>query len=159
MGATGRVDDEHGRADAELGSHRPRGTSVALIVVDASVALHLAAGDLFARVTDDLVAPALLWSEVAAAVRRAISTGRVTPHLGRVTLERALTSDIRRRASDELYRRAVAIADDLGWSKSYDAEYLALAELERAPLVTLDARLRRGAHSRVEVVELGDVLR
>jgi len=33
----------------------------------------------------------------------------------------------------------------MGWAKTYDAEYVALARLLSCRLVTLDARLRRGA--------------
>jgi predicted nucleic acid-binding protein len=33
----------------------------------------------------------------------------------------------------------------MGWAKTYDAEYVALARLLGCRLVTLDARLRRGA--------------
>jgi predicted nucleic acid-binding protein len=40
---------------------------------------------------------------------------------------------------------AWSIADDLGWAKTYDAEYLALASLLRSGLVTLDRRLRSAA--------------
>lgn len=141
-----------------MGPDRPRGSGGALIVVDANVALHLASGDLFGRVTDELVAPALLWSEVASAVRRGVSTGRVSADLGRSTLERVLTAGIRRRAGDELYRRAVEVATRVGWSKSYDAEYVALAQIERARLVTFDGRVRVRAASFVEVVDVADVL-
>jgi predicted nucleic acid-binding protein len=37
------------------------------------------------------------------------------------------------------------IADSLGWAKTYDAEYCALASLLDCRLVTVDGRLRRGA--------------
>lgn len=37
------------------------------------------------------------------------------------------------------------IASELGWAKTYDAEYLALARLLDTRVVTLDLRLRRGA--------------
>lgn len=37
------------------------------------------------------------------------------------------------------------LAEELGWAKTYDAEYLALASLLGCRVVTLDARLRRGA--------------
>ncbi|HEY3208372.1 MAG TPA: hypothetical protein VGL18_01050 [Actinomycetota bacterium] len=34
---------------------------------------------------------------------------------------------------------------ELGWAKTYDAEYIALARLMRCRLISLDARLLRGA--------------
>ena len=44
----------------------------------------------------------------------------------------------------ELSRRAWSLATEMEWAKTYDAEYLALAELMDCRLVTLDARLHRG---------------
>jgi predicted nucleic acid-binding protein len=43
-----------------------------------------------------------------------------------------------------LRRRAWYLADQLGWASTYDAEYLALTQLQADAFVTLDARL---AHS------------
>jgi predicted nucleic acid-binding protein len=37
------------------------------------------------------------------------------------------------------------VAEEFGWAKTYDAEYVALAKIEGCRLVTLDGRLRRGA--------------
>ena len=36
------------------------------------------------------------------------------------------------------------MADELGWAKTYDANYVALARILVCRLVTRDARLRRG---------------
>jgi hypothetical protein len=36
------------------------------------------------------------------------------------------------------------VANELGWAKTYDANYVALARLLKCRLVTLDARMRRG---------------
>jgi predicted nucleic acid-binding protein len=44
-----------------------------------------------------------------------------------------------------LHATAWQIAEELGWAKAYDAEYVALAGLLAARVVTLDARVRRGA--------------
>jgi predicted nucleic acid-binding protein len=42
--------------------------------------------------------------------------------------------------SDEAWQ----LADELGWAKTYDAEYVALAKILGCRLVTLDMRLWRG---------------
>ncbi len=50
---------------------------------------------------------------------------------------------------------AWAIADELGWAKTYDAEYLAIARLSRARLLTLDGRILRAAERLgIEIAEL-----
>ncbi len=48
--------------------------------------------------------------------------------------------------------RALQIALLLGWAKSYNAEYLALAQELDCPLLTVDARLSRGAGHLVEMI-------
>ena len=42
-----------------------------------------------------------------------------------------------------LRRRAWEIAEQLGWAETYDAEYLALTQLQRDAFVTRDAELAR----------------
>lgn len=44
------------------------------------------------------------------------------------------------------------LAEDLGWAKTYDAEYVALAQLVDSPLVSIDERLRRGAGHVVRIL-------
>jgi predicted nucleic acid-binding protein len=44
-----------------------------------------------------------------------------------------------------LQRRAWELADRLGWESTYDAEYLALTQLQADAFVTLDAELARRA--------------
>lgn len=52
---------------------------------------------------------------------------------------------VRERRPRRLGREAWNIADELGWTKTYDAEYLALARALDAPLATLDRRVARAA--------------
>jgi len=92
-----------------------------------------------------VVAPPLLWSEVASALRQRSFRGEVSPELAERTLAALLESRIERTLPEQLYREAFALAARLGWAKTYDAEYVALAKLLGCPLLTADARLRRGA--------------
>jgi len=50
-----------------------------------------------------------------------------------------------RRSPKRLHREAFGIAGELGWAKTYDAEFPALAKIEGGVVLTTEARLRRGA--------------
>ncbi len=115
------------------------------LVVDASVALR-ASGvdrgfDLLPR--QELVAPALMWSEARSVLHELAWRGQVSAEDARLTHARLERSPVRRRGHPRLGQEAWRIADELGWAKTYDAEYVALALILDCRLVTLDARLRR----------------
>jgi len=55
-------------------------------------------------------------------------------------------------ADDAHRRRALELTRSLGWAKTYDAEYLAVAQALGCALLTVDARLMRGAGHIVEIV-------
>lgn len=63
-----------------------------------------------------------------------------------------LAAAIAARAPRRLRREAWRVADELGWAKTYDAEYVALARVLRCRLFTIDDRLRRSAGRIVEIV-------
>lgn len=118
-----------------------------MLALDASVAVVACLRDEgfedFGR--EQLVAPPLMWSESRSALhellwRREIVLEDATS--ARAKLER---SPVERRDHERLGEEAWRIADELGWAKTYDAEYVALAQLLGCRLVTLDARLRRAA--------------
>ncbi len=52
---------------------------------------------------------------------------------------------------------AIELARDLGWAKTYDAEYVALARLLKAPLVTIDGRLARAVGNLVQIIAPADL--
>jgi predicted nucleic acid-binding protein len=130
-----------------------------VIVLDASAAVLacLAADgfDLFGH--ERLIAPALFWSEVSSALhemrwRKEISAGLVD-----IAFQRLLTAPVSPRNSTRLRREAWRVAEELGWMKTYDAEYVALARTARCRLFTVDARLRRGAGHVVPIIGPGDL--
>ena len=79
------------------------------------------------------------------AVHEAVWRGDVTSDDAERRLDAFVGLGVRRRAPAALHHEAFRLADELGWAKTYDAEFLALARLERAVVLTTDSRLRRGA--------------
>ncbi len=122
-----------------------------MLVVDASAALAIASSGAGVR-KGPLIAPPLLWSEVTSFVNRAAWRGDVTRPVALKLLQAFLGLPIERHIPDDLYRLATEIATGLGWAKTYDAEYVALARLEGCSLLTADGRLKRGAGHLVEIV-------
>jgi predicted nucleic acid-binding protein len=125
-----------------------------VLVIDASAAVQAAlAPDGFAALrTEELVAPGLLWSEGLSVLHELGWRGTISRALARDALGRFVSAPIATRRPPRLPEEAWRVADELGWAKTYDAEYLALARLLRCRLLTLDARLRRRAASVVEIV-------
>ena len=126
-----------------------------MIVVDASVLVAALADDGIPGRTarqrlgaDRLAAPHLIDVEVLAAWRRLAAAGRLAEHraaLARADL-RALT--IERVPHGSLSERIWELRSNL---TAYDAAYVALSELLRATLVTLDSKLAGAAGLRCEI--------
>lgn len=116
-------------------------------VVDASVAVTacLAADGFSTLPDDDLVAPGLMWSEARSALHVLVWRGALEPAKGESAHETLASCPVRAVERADLGLEAWRIATDLGWAKTYDAEYIALARLLDCRLITLDGRLHRGA--------------
>lgn len=128
------------------------------LVIDASAATALCMADGgFGLVSDTLVAPVLLRSEVLSALQGMQWRGEISQQLAAIGLDRLMKAPVRLASRVEVWRRAAAVATSLGWAKTYDAEYVALALLHGVPLLTIDDRLRRRAMALVEVLTPSDL--
>jgi predicted nucleic acid-binding protein len=125
-----------------------------MLVVDASVAVAASFGAAgFAGISDpDLFAPGLMWSEARSVLHEMQWRGELSAEGAKAARQHLERAPVRRRQPAELGRRAWKVADDLGWARTYDAEYVALALILGCPLVTVDARLRKGAARLVTTV-------
>ena len=128
------------------------------LVIDASVALdRCLAGDAGPLADHELHAPALLASEVASVLRE-------MTHRGEITVTRATRAATVLETLGVVYAQpgslvvpALELATRLGWAKTNDAEYVSLASRLACPLLSLDARLARGAAQVVQVFGPSDL--
>ncbi|HEX3391365.1 MAG TPA: type II toxin-antitoxin system VapC family toxin [Solirubrobacteraceae bacterium] len=116
------------------------------LVIDANVAVAAAANPVgFERFRRfELVAPPLMWIEAVSTLHAMLWRDELRREQTDPMLDRVLAAPVRCHEPDRLAREAWKVADELGWAKTYDANYVALARLLACRLVTLDARMRRG---------------
>jgi predicted nucleic acid-binding protein len=112
-------------------------------VVDCGVVLQLASEEIEVAAEHELLAPTLLRSQTLSALHEAVHRGELTADVARDRLTRIGRIPIRLLGDAVLRRRAWEVADQLGWASTYDAEYVALTQLQADAFVTLDAELAR----------------
>lgn len=128
------------------------------VVIDASAATALCLTvDGFDLVAEDLTAPVLLRSEVLSALSGLEWRKEISGELADLAVSRILSDSVRLVSRREVWAEARAISRRLGWAKTYDAEYVALATLRDHALLTLDARLARRVESFVDVKAPADL--
>jgi predicted nucleic acid-binding protein len=127
-------------------------------VVDAGAVLHLASEGIEIPDPHKLLAPTLLRSQTLSALHEGVERGEITTDVARDRLTRIRQMRIRLLGDAVLQRRAWDLADQLGWASTYDAEYVALTQLQADAFVTLDAELARSVEGIVVTASI-DALR
>jgi predicted nucleic acid-binding protein len=127
-------------------------------VVDCGVVLHLAGEGVQVPAEHELLAPTLLRSQTLSALHEAVHRGELPAAAALERLARVRALPIRLLGDAVLRRRAWDLAERLGWAETYDAEYVALTQLQADALVTLDAGLAHRVEGVVPTATL-DALR
>jgi indolepyruvate ferredoxin oxidoreductase alpha subunit len=131
---------------------------VTRFVVDCETLLRIAAGEVEVAAGNQLVAPTLVRSQALSTLYEAARRGEISAAeaLERVTQINSLR--VRFLGDKVLQRTAWRVADELGWETTYDAEFVALTQLQADVFVTSNGELARAVSGLVETATV-DALR
>jgi predicted nucleic acid-binding protein len=117
-----------------------------VLVVDASAVVDLCLSETGFDVLagQELIAPPLVRPESLSVLHAMHWRGAISATVANAALKRLASAPVTIREPSGLALSAWQIAEDFGWKKTYDAEYVALAGLLGCRLLTLDGRLRQG---------------
>jgi predicted nucleic acid-binding protein len=132
------------------------------VVVDASLALKwalheehtdqaLALWDRWQEASEQVIAPPLFRAEVTNVLHQMVRRGHLN-HDDAADILESLTSIVESSEPTDLYHLALALASRLSLGATYDALYIALADIEGCEMWTADRRLVRSVQERVPQV-------
>lgn len=126
-------------------------------VVDAGAVLRLVATEVEVASRHELLAPTLLRSQTLSLLHESVQRGELTASVAQEHLKRIRGLSIRLLGDAVLRRRAWDLAEELGWASTYDAEYVALTQLQADALITLDPHLATQLEGVVALATLDDL--
>ena len=123
-------------------------------VIGPDVAIRLAHDQAMIRGEHPILAPVLLRSQVLSLLYQAVRRGELTRSDAEAQL--SYVHGLRIRLLDDLVLHNVAwkAAGLLGWPDTFDAEYVALAQLQADALITLDRHLADAVRDLVTVAPI-----
>ncbi|MET0202316.1 MAG: type II toxin-antitoxin system VapC family toxin [Gaiellaceae bacterium] len=119
-------------------------------VVDCETLLRVAAGEIEVAAGHQLVAPTLVRSQALSALYEAARRGEISAAEGLERVTRINSLKVRFLGDKVLQRTAWRVADRLGWDTTYDAEFVALTQLQADVFVTSDGELAQAVSGLVE---------
>jgi predicted nucleic acid-binding protein len=120
-------------------------------VIGPDVAVRLARDQAALGQGHQLLAPTLLRSQLLSLLYREVHGGKLTQQDAEQWLDYVRGLRIRLLGDRVLQRVAWKIADQLGWTDTYDAEYVALTQLQADAFVTLDEHLAQAVEGLVTI--------
>ena len=127
-------------------------------IIDAGVLLHLADEEFAGPGDHELLAPTLIRSQVLSRLHESVHRGELPESVATERLARIGRIPMRLLGDAVLRKVAWKLATELGWASTYDAEYLALTQLQGDAFITLDENLARAAENFVTVASIDELL-
>ena len=126
-------------------------------VIGPDVAMRLAHDQTVIGQSHQLLAPTLLRSQLLSLLYQAVRRGEMSKPDAERRLDYVRGLRIRLLGDRVLQSVAWKIADRLGWTDTYDAEYVALTQLQADALVTLDERFAATVSDLVTVAPIDEL--
>lgn len=123
-------------------------------VIGPDVAIQLARDEVLIRAEHRILAPAIMRSQVLSRLYRAVRGTEMTKKDAERHLNYIRGLRIRLLGDRVLQSTAWKVADMLGWTDTFDAEYVALTQLHADAFITLDGEL---AHAAKELVAVAPI--
>ena len=127
-------------------------------VIGADVAVHLAQLKAVVPTSHQLLAPTLLRSQVLAELYARVQRGELDRKTAERQLDHLRALRMRLLGDRVLQGRAWEIADQVGWSDTFMAEYIALTQLHADAFVCMDPALSRAVSGIVKVASIDDLM-
>lgn len=126
-------------------------------VIDAGVGLALVRDGIVVNPRNELLAPTLFRSQALSLAHEAVARGELPAADALKQLEALWQIKIRLLGDAVLRRTAWKITGQLGWAATYDAEYLALTQLQGDAFITLNHTLAEQAKAVVTIATIADL--
>jgi len=123
-------------------------------VVDCETLLRIAGGEVEVAPEHKLVAPTLVRSQALSALYEAARRGEISAAEGIERVTRINSLKVRFLGDKVLQRTAWRVADQLGWETTFDAEFVALTQLQADVFVTSNDDLARAAGGLVKTAPI-----
>ncbi len=123
-------------------------------VIGPEVAIQLAHDVAVIRGEHQVLAPTLFRSQLLSLLYQAVHRGEMTKKEAERRLQYVRGLGIRLLGDRVLQRVAWQVAEQFGWPDTFDAEYVALTQLQADALITLDRQL---AHAVKHLVTIAPI--
>ena len=128
------------------------------LVIDCETLLRIAGGEIEVAAGHKLVAPTLVRSQALSALYEAARRDEISAAEGIERVTRINSLKVRFLGDKVLQRTAWKVADELGWKTTFDAEFVALTQLQADAFVTSDSDLAQAVSGLVKTATI-DALR